>query len=401
MDEKRAPSILIPLTEEECDRALNQFTPETSRALAEADAVSAADDGSLEVFIGELPLQNDRRLPIATPNVDERADLAAEIVSASTVTPEFTRAEPPVVVDRALPDVTKVLQIAAVLAIAVVLGFARTRMTAPQWSPPPPVQTSGTAPTSPSAAHAPQLPIEADQGSLPAPSSASPTASPARTPARATATTIGSPADVAATRTRPKTPPSAGPTHEVAPAIALTAPAPLPTPLPAPAAVNTTAQPARPLPPAPAPTVEPPREAPPTTVPAPTASAAAASTAAGPAAVTPSPAPVVADRRAVEDVLSRYRAAFGRLDPSATQAVWPTVESRALRRAFDRLQEQELEFDACGIDINGLQALASCNGTARFVPKIGNRNMRSEPRVWVFYLRKGVDGWIIESVDSR
>jgi hypothetical protein len=113
------------------------------------------------------------------------------------------------------------------------------------------------------------------------------------------------------------------------------------------------------------------------------------------------PSPVVTDTRAVEDVLSHYRAALGRLDPSATQAVWPTVESRALRRAFDRLEEQELEFDACDIDINGLQALASCSGRARFVPKIGHRSLRSEHREWTFYLRRGLDGWLIESVDSR
>jgi hypothetical protein len=113
----------------------------------------------------------------------------------------------------------------------------------------------------------------------------------------------------------------------------------------------------------------------------------------------PSSTEAVAD--SVRTVLDRYRAAFNLLDVNAAQVVWPNVDGRALRRAFDQLTEQELQFDACGIDVYGTQALASCSGTVRFVPKVGNPNMHTVRREWTFRLRQIDDVWRIEMVDAR
>jgi hypothetical protein len=100
-------------------------------------------------------------------------------------------------------------------------------------------------------------------------------------------------------------------------------------------------------------------------------------------------------------VLGRYRTAFTALDADAARAIWPTVDARALGRAFDQLKEQELEFQTCNIVVNGLRATAACDGRARYVPKVGNKSLRDEHRHWTFSLRRVEDSWLIESVASR
>ena len=98
-------------------------------------------------------------------------------------------------------------------------------------------------------------------------------------------------------------------------------------------------------------------------------------------------------------MLSRYRDAFSVLDAGAAKAVWPTVDEKALGRAFDQLQQQTLEFDECAITVTGAGAVASCGGNARYVPKVGNKSPRTEAREWRFSLRKVNEEWLIEAVD--
>ena len=100
-------------------------------------------------------------------------------------------------------------------------------------------------------------------------------------------------------------------------------------------------------------------------------------------------------------MLGQYRNAFSVLDSGAAKAVWPSVDARALGRAFDRLEEQAFEFNRCDIAVTGARATASCAGRARYVPKVGNRSPHYEPREWRFNLRKVEEAWLIEQVDSR
>lgn len=47
-------------------------------------------------------------------------------------------------------------------------------------------------------------------------------------------------------------------------------------------------------------------------------------------------------------------------------------------------------------------AEASCNGTTRFVPRVGSRSEQAEPRQWNFNLRKAYNGgWVIQEVEAR
>ena len=99
----------------------------------------------------------------------------------------------------------------------------------------------------------------------------------------------------------------------------------------------------------------------------------------------------------VTQALQRYRTAYDGLDAQSAQAVYPAVNQAALARAFDGLESQTLTFDACDVQLRGDAARATCRGTARYVPKIGSREPRTEPRTWNFTLRKAGSDWKIDS----
>lgn len=107
------------------------------------------------------------------------------------------------------------------------------------------------------------------------------------------------------------------------------------------------------------------------------------------------------ETRAIENVLNRYRNAFNRLDAGAASAVWPTVNEKTLARAFERLEDQNVLFESCQIEIGAVLAEAACSGSARYVPKVGSRTPKEEARRWRFSLRKASGGWLIDRVDAR
>ena len=116
----------------------------------------------------------------------------------------------------------------------------------------------------------------------------------------------------------------------------------------------------------------------------------------------PSPARGGAERAAVEAVLGQYASAFSAMDARRAKAVWPTVNERNLERAFDSLEQQEFDLGACDITVLPPRALALCDGTARYTPKVGNRKTRTESRRWSFALRQtSQQEWAIETVNLR
>jgi hypothetical protein len=84
------------------------------------------------------------------------------------------------------------------------------------------------------------------------------------------------------------------------------------------------------------------------------------------------------------------------MDVRATKAVYPTVDDRSLRRAFDDLKEQQVRFASCGVAISssGAGASAWCTGDATYRPKIGSR-MHLPNREWTFTLERDGTGWQI------
>jgi tetratricopeptide (TPR) repeat protein len=119
------------------------------------------------------------------------------------------------------------------------------------------------------------------------------------------------------------------------------------------------------------------------------------------ASVVPAGAMPVAEQSRVEEVLRRYARAYGQLDASAARAVWPSVDEKALARAFQNLASQNVSFHDCDIDIRGAVANASCRGQASYVGKVGSREPRTEAMGWRFELRRDGDAWKIEQAEMR
>jgi hypothetical protein len=104
---------------------------------------------------------------------------------------------------------------------------------------------------------------------------------------------------------------------------------------------------------------------------------------------------------AVRGVLDGYADAFSTLNADATQRVWPGVDVRGLRRAFDQLSTQNITFNRCEVNASGETAQAVCTGRATWVPKVGDRSPKSEPRTWRFALGRDDGEWVIDGVQVQ
>jgi hypothetical protein len=102
----------------------------------------------------------------------------------------------------------------------------------------------------------------------------------------------------------------------------------------------------------------------------------------------------------IEATLDRYRIAYASLDANAARLVWPTVDARALERAFGSLKSQGLDFDRCKTDVQGPDATSTCRGRTTYVPRIGNQRPRTEEHQWRFTLRKVDESWLIVAADA-
>ncbi len=110
--------------------------------------------------------------------------------------------------------------------------------------------------------------------------------------------------------------------------------------------------------------------------------------------------PAADPRTAVRAVLARYEAAFSGLDVGAARAVWPSVDDRALSRAFDGLSAQRIALERCDVTVAGSTARAACSGTAEWTPKVGG-GQRRQSRRWAFDLADAGGAWKIVRADAR
>ena len=107
------------------------------------------------------------------------------------------------------------------------------------------------------------------------------------------------------------------------------------------------------------------------------------------------------EQNEIQRTLGQYQSAYSLLDAQAARVVWPSVDVRALARAFDSLTSQQLAFETCQFDIVGEAATAQCRGSATYTPKVGSRGPKLESRQWTFHLRKVDEGWKIQSAQTR
>jgi hypothetical protein len=120
------------------------------------------------------------------------------------------------------------------------------------------------------------------------------------------------------------------------------------------------------------------------------------------AAVTHASAPVAAappvdEEASIVQVLRHYERAVARKDPLGAKAVWPSLDDRALARAFNDLQSHSLALQDCRVTVDSVEARATCQGVATYLPKVGRRKPISASHEWTFNLAKAGGGWHIAS----
>ena len=111
-----------------------------------------------------------------------------------------------------------------------------------------------------------------------------------------------------------------------------------------------------------------------------------------------------AEAAAVEGInatLRRLQLAYEQRDARLAKAVWPTVNERALARAFEGLRSQSVTFDRCRMNVLSVSADVECRGVMNYVPRVGSQDQRTESRQWTFRVRKGDDQWLITNAEAR
>jgi hypothetical protein len=112
--------------------------------------------------------------------------------------------------------------------------------------------------------------------------------------------------------------------------------------------------------------------------------------------------PVVSDATlqelGVRQALDSYERAYEHLDVAATAAVWPSVDRRALARAFETLKFQGVTFTNCAITVADANATARCRGTLEIIRKVGNSMPLTANQEWLFKMRRFGAEWKIDDV---
>ena len=104
---------------------------------------------------------------------------------------------------------------------------------------------------------------------------------------------------------------------------------------------------------------------------------------------------------ALAQVLGHYEQAYDRLDANGAAAIWPSVDSRALARAFARLQVQDLDFDDLTFAVSANDATARCAGVLHYARRIGDTTPKTEQHVWTIEFARAGEAWRIVRVTAR
>ena len=100
-------------------------------------------------------------------------------------------------------------------------------------------------------------------------------------------------------------------------------------------------------------------------------------------------------------MLGHYEQAYDRLDAPGAAAVWPSVDARALSRAFARLQTQDLNFGNCTFSVSASDAAARCAGVLRYARRIGDTEPKIEQHVWTIEFARAGETWQIIKISAQ
>jgi hypothetical protein len=119
------------------------------------------------------------------------------------------------------------------------------------------------------------------------------------------------------------------------------------------------------------------------------------------AAARPVAAPRYTPDASIRQLLQRYEDAYDHRDVQTAATLWPSLDQRALTRAFASLDRQDVSFDRCDIDASEERGSAVCVGTVRYVPSVG-RGTEKEGRItWTFDLTRSGEDWRIAGLRAR
>jgi hypothetical protein len=104
---------------------------------------------------------------------------------------------------------------------------------------------------------------------------------------------------------------------------------------------------------------------------------------------------------ALEEILDKYEQAYDRLDADAATSIWPSVDSRALSRAFARLAHQDLELGSCSFAISEIAATAQCSGHLRYAQRVGDTTAKYGRHEWTIQFARVGEVWQIVRVSAR
>jgi hypothetical protein len=122
-----------------------------------------------------------------------------------------------------------------------------------------------------------------------------------------------------------------------------------------------------------------------------------------PAAVTP-PVALTGGRSSddsIRTLLQRYEDAYDQRDVRTAAALWPSLDQRALARAFAGLDRQDVEFDRCDIEASEAKGSAICVGTVRYVPSVGRSVEKADRITWTFDLARSGEHWHIDGLTAQ
>jgi hypothetical protein len=100
-------------------------------------------------------------------------------------------------------------------------------------------------------------------------------------------------------------------------------------------------------------------------------------------------------QQVVLEVVRQYTRAYERLDVRTAKALRPSLDDRALQRAFQKLDRQEFHIASCDVSIRGQAANARCLGDMTYRPKFGSGEHHLPDREWTFNLSRNDSGWQI------
>jgi hypothetical protein len=109
---------------------------------------------------------------------------------------------------------------------------------------------------------------------------------------------------------------------------------------------------------------------------------------------------VMPDVDAIRLTLGKYERAYKDLDVQAAARIWPSVDRRALSRAFGSIRSQGLNLEQCDINVAADRATVVCRGVLQIVPRVGHQEPVRSQQEWQFLMHKADNEWKIGNVTA-